>query len=287
MTTPAVRDDEGSGTVAVPLGAPTGLEDLDSSDLVVPRLNFDHKNGTIVDSLTKEAYDSLDVVVLGLVKQRILWEPEVRDDAKPLCRSYEHKFGHPDVKNFPWEASGFPEPTGGGEVTLDCESCALKEWGSHPTRDTTWCAEQYVLGVLVLPDEEAENGAPALLTMQRSGLKPVRTYLSGFSRMNTASYIARTRITLDLNKRGSVDYVVPQFRKTTGTPAEMWAEYAEQYRTIRAYLTTPRRAETDDAAAPAAPATAPAAPAAPAPAKAEEEPVEVAEVVEDDTEIPF
>ena len=251
----------------------TGLEDFSTSDLSLPRLNIDHANGCFKDSLDGRTYETISVVVLGLVKQRVLWHPEMQETAgPPLCKSLNHSEGLPG-EDFPWDKSGFAGLPHDG--TLPCGACKLKEWGSHPTRsDSTWCAEQYVLPV-AMPYEDGYGFAVA--TFQRSGVKPTKAYLSGFARENIPTFTSYTTISFETNRRGTVTYSVPKFVRGDATPDEDHAEFASQYLMLRQYLQTPRvREETDpsdayksdDTAPAAAPAASPAAAAPAAPVTA-------------------
>lgn len=243
--TPAIPDDDDL----------TGLEDIDARDLVMPRINLDHQTGEFVDSLSGERNTEIEVVILGLIKQRVLWAPEVEEGAVPLCKSWDAKIGRPG-KDFPWDAAGFDQASAGvdanGELALPCEACALKEWGSNPKSETPWCAEQHTFPVLT-------DGGPALLTFQRSSLKASRAYLSSFARKGEPLYTVHTTIKLTQNKRGTVKYAVPSFIKGAPTEPEQWGEFAAQYRSIRDFVRTPRTKDEEGepaSAKPTAPATA-------------------------------
>lgn len=240
--------------VAVPgeYDGPEGLEDFDPNDSSIPILKIDHENGVIEDSLSGKSYSEMKLIVLGLIKQRVLWPAEMGDEAKPpMCKAYDAKIGHPDNKEFPWKASGFlelrPDDPDDEEikVTLPCESCNLKEWGTHPKRDIPWCSEQHTLAVLQQINDEGLL-APALLTLQRSSIKPSTNYLSSFQRAKEGTFIVWTKITLKVRKRGTVDYAIPKFERDEPTSAEDHKFYAQKYREIRQFVQTPRRNEDDD-----------------------------------------
>lgn len=245
MSETAIEKKDTGTDIAVPqeVDGMEGLEDFGSEDMVMPRLGIAHSEGKFVDNLTGEEFDTLRVVLLGLVKQRIMWSEEVEDGEGPLCKSYDFTTGNPS-KDFPWKASGF-EKQDGDDIKLPCESCALKEWGSHPSRKTPWCSEQYTLPLL-MEMGEGNYGAPAILTIQRSGVKPVRSYLTGFKRSNNPLFTAVTTMSLDLQKKGSVTYSVPKFSKGEQTDDEYWSEYADHYRSIREFLTKPPAKAADD-----------------------------------------
>lgn len=270
-----------------PLGRPEGLEDFGTRDQIMPILRIDHPNVAFEDSLSGAKYSEVTVVLLGLIKQRVLWPPNLQPEGsgeQPLCRSYNFTEGHPvlidgkgnaDPDRFPWAASGFSPITG----PLPCASCKLKDWGSHPNQDKPWCSEQHSFGLL-MPGSEPGTFVPCLFQLQRSGLKPSRQYLSSFANSNQPLFTVWTKITLETRKMGTNTYAVPKFMQVQATDAQLFPQFSASYRGIRDFLQTPRRnedegeddagavsmgVETPEAAVIAQPEAAPVA-AAPAPA---------------------
>lgn len=231
----------------------TGLEDFGMEDAVVPRLQIVHKEGEFKDSLSGEQFGKINAIILGLVKQRILWHKDIDEGDMPMCKSPDHKFGFPNVsedtkkdKRFPWGMSGFDPadypPDENGIIALPCEGCQLKEWGSHPDGKKPYCAEQYTLPLLYSPNED-DSFVPAILTFQKTGIKPIRSYLTSFARTKNPAYTAITEISLTLQHRGQTDYSVPKLRRVGDTDPDDWREYSISYRSLRNFLTshpTPR-----------------------------------------------
>ena len=242
------------GASQVPANVPedlnTGLEEFGIEDMVMPRLTILHRDGRFQDSLTKSEFEELNIIVLSLVKQRILWPKTMDDNDKPMCRSTDHKTGYPlmDITNkppekqFPWHASNFSpddyQPDSDGQIRLPCEACALKEWGSHPDGKTPWCAEQFTLAVLYDP---MSNGTyvPAVMTFQKTGLKPLRNYLTSFARSSTPPFQVYTGVSLQMLSRGNNPYCVPIFKMGSQTDPEQWGEYSIQGRSMQGFLRTP------------------------------------------------
>lgn len=277
-----------------------GLEDVGVGDVVIPRLSIVHDEAVFKNNLTGETHDTLTVVLLGLVKQRIFWADDIDEGDKPLCKSPDFAHGFPQMrtdipadKQFPWAESNFdpanfPAEKGiNGHVTLPCDSCVFAQWGKDSAGKNTPppCNEQHTYPLLIV-GEDGET-QPALLTVQKTGIKPSRTYISGFASSKTPFFTQYTQLSLDLQKRGSVKFSVPQFRRAGGTDRAWWAEYADQFRSIRSFIReAPRPAEgTEDAepapsnnenTAPAAPPTPPKAPAAPPKAPTPPSPPKVA-----------
>ncbi len=244
-----------------------GLEDLDQSDMTLPRLKISHSEGVFIDGLSNEKLEEIDGIVLGLIKQRVLWDPVVDDDAKPLCKSWDNSHGFPQDK-FPWASTPFdPDlPNEEGFEGLPCEACPLKEWGSHPSpgTKTPWCTQQHVLPIATATPT---GGVTAqLVTFQKSGAKPTTNYLMSFKRDGRPAFTRRTKITLKTEKRGSVVYSTPEFMPGDDVPEELWGVLSANLRSIRDFLRTPFKPRDDeDKAAPAA-ATPPQAKASkPAP----------------------
>ena len=263
MSVPATR---ASTDVAVPSEAfAEGLEDVEDTDLSVPRLQINHTEARFVDSLSNEEWSDLTVVLLGLVKQRILWDADVEDGDKPLCKSLDHKAGLPEPASFPWKEAGFTRTEFDLDAPeLDCEGCKLKDWGSHPKRDTAWCTEQFVFPLLIC--NEDDSTMPAIFTAQRSAIKPAKNYITGFARTKSPLFTVHTRMSLKAESRGSVKYAVPKFIKEGPTEEAAWPSMAAQYRSIREFITAPRTRRVPEADSGTA-----APPAARAPATVEEE----------------
>jgi hypothetical protein len=223
-----------------------GLADFDESDIVMPVIKIDHQEAVYVDSLSGVKSTELDAVVLGLVKQRVLWHHVVEDDAKPLCQSLNHEQGRPG-KDFPWKDSGFAKDASlaeGEQQIVNCADCPLKEWGSHPSNDTPYCSEThtYVLG---LPTPDGQSFSPATLTVKGSALKGSKAYLSSFVRERTPTFVVMTKLGLEARKRGTVHYAVPTFVRGAAVAREFFDDFKRQFRTTRDFLWTPRSAEAE------------------------------------------
>lgn len=288
-----------------------GLEDVGVADVVIPRLSINHPDGTFKDNLSKAEYPTLKVILLGLVKQRILWADEVEDKDQPQCKSPDFEHGFPNLqedvridKRFPWGKSNFnptdfPAEKGINDlVTLPCASCVFQQWDKDDWKVPP-CTEQHTYPLLYSPDD-GESWQPALLSLQKTGIKPSRQYISSFAQSKTPMFTVYTQLSLTQQSRGSVKYCVPGLRRMEVTDRNEWGGYADQYRSIRDFVRQPPRKRDGDegasspagnvntgptvpvaatattvpqAAAPVAPvsAAAPTAPAAPAPTAADDD----------------
>lgn len=259
---------------------PEGLEDLGDDDLVMPIVSIDHGEALFVDTLSGRSFPVLEGVFLGLIKQRVLWKAEVEANSRPLCKSYDFSIGHPDMKEFPWKVSGFERPSDEDAViTLPCDNCKLKDWGTHPNRDAPWCSAQHTFALLIPAGEEGQL-APALFTVQRSAIKPSRQYLTSFQRDDKPLFTCKTKVELQARKRGAVDFAVPRFIEGEATPKEAWPTFAEHYRRIRHFVQTPRSRDEDELGSDTSDAADSAVPASAAPSTG-------GPSVPDDDDLPF
>lgn len=255
-----------------PLARPEGLEDFDTRDQVMPVLKINHKDAVFEDGLSGQEFKELNVVIAGLVKQRVLWPAQMKESEggqadPPLCRSYDFHEGHPSMpkvlengqewERFPWDAvqSVFVQ----GQRPLPCAECPLKEWNTHPTREAPWCSEQHTFALLF---ENEEGGfVPSLLSVQRSGLKSSRQYLSSFANAGTPLFTVRTKLTLEERKMGANPFAVPKFSRQGETDPDDHPIFSSMYRSMRDFLQTPRVQEEDTEGGEMAATTTQAAPA--------------------------
>lgn len=232
----------------------TGLEDFSAEDLRMPRLNIQHKNGTFKDSLTGEEHEVLHVVVLGLIKQRVLWQPQVEDDSSPLCKSTNFKDGFPTMdakkanENYPWSAAGWHPndfPQKDGRTVLPCDNCRLKEWGSHPDGKKTWCSEQHTIPLLYSAVENVSPQMMALYTTQRSSITASKGFFAAIVRAHEPAYSVTARISLRKQQRGTNEFCVPIFTVTGKTIQDDWPLYSQSYRQVRDFIGQPPRKRDD------------------------------------------
>jgi hypothetical protein len=239
-----------------------GLEDLGTADVAIPRLKIVGKKAVYQDSLTKDEFPELTVVILGLVKQRIMWDRNIEEGDKPQCKSPDFYNGFPNLDEksridtqFPWDQSNFKpdvltlvdhnpksqefeEEVKGALEHLSCAACVFKDWGKDRNGKSTPppCSEQFSLPLLY---QDPSNGEwnPSILTLQRSGVKPTRTFLAGFKQRQQATFTSQVKLSLNAQSRGSVDYAVPVFQKLGPTDPSAYENYVSIYKGARAYLT--------------------------------------------------
>jgi hypothetical protein len=240
-------------TVAPYTGAPdwsdfgdVGLEDVSAADVRMPRLQINHDTAQFKDSSSGELMGDIQVIILGLIKQRIMWDSEVDDGDKPQCKSPDFQVGYPQLrkdiparKQFPWANSNFSPadfpPQDDGLIHLPCESCKFSQWGRDKTKPL--CSEQFTLPLYYLSPTDG-GLKPGILSLQRSGIKNAKTYISTFKTAGQPMFTAWTHLSLRPESRGKVVYAVPQFRRGELSDASQWGGWATGYREVRDWLTS-------------------------------------------------
>jgi len=140
------------------LAITSGTENLDRSDLVIPRLRlvqaqsmFSDDVGSLYNSLTGIAKQEVKAVILKVGKARVRWPDDFQRDQLPECASNDGIVPRDDFA---------------GVFSERCCTCAEALWlDDQPPR----CALSYVY---LLADRE--NDLPAMLSVSRSSLKAAR-----------------------------------------------------------------------------------------------------------------
>jgi hypothetical protein len=262
-----------------------GKEDVEQTDLAIPRISINGPEATFKNNLTKEETPELHAVVLGLVKQRTMWDSEMDEGDRPQCRSNDFELGFPQMrtdipkdKQFPWAKSNFnpADYAGASQISLPCANCIFKEWDKGDWKQPP-CNELHTYPLLYA-SADGQSWSPALLTVKSSAIRASRQFISSFSNAGQPMFSVVTTLQLQPMTRGQVKYAVPIFKRGNPTDRGMWPEYAENLRSIREFIRQPPRVFEDEdgpasdntnpgpagAAAPPPPPPAPAAPAAPA-----------------------
>lgn len=226
----------------------TGLEEFDTSDASIPRLIIDHPDAVFKDSQTEETFQTLDCILLGLVKQRLMWpatQSEGAEKDSPLCKSPDFGHGFPNLdtelpkdKRFPWEASNFDQTNllaveGSDLPALSCASCRFKEWNSDPSGNKPWCSEEWVIPLLYWNQDQWN---PAIISFHRSALKPVKKYISAFATRKLPTFTAVTTLSLTAQRRGSVKYCTPVLTRKGESDSGEWMDFRQDFLGIQEYL---------------------------------------------------
>ncbi len=220
--------------VAIPEPTPViGLEDFGAADEQIPRLKIIQSESVFEDNLTKQKFEELEGIALGLVRQRVLFHEDPDEFDGPMCRSNNFLEGHPWRKNFPWEDAGFEE-SDYEDTPLPCDKCKLKEWGSHPSRDTPYCSEQFTIPFMRFHDDGSQS--LVITSFQKSSIKAVKGFLSGFKQKEIPAFTSEVKVTLTPAKRGSVNYSVAKFVTGDATDQADHAALGQTFVDIREFL---------------------------------------------------
>lgn len=237
-------------------GLESGLDDFDAGDLNLPRLRILHAEGKFYNPQTEEEFDSLDCVILGFVKQRVMFDPVFSDDKVsegPWCKSNDFVNGFPG-EEFPWENSTRDQSvltvTPKGNSTMPCKGCNFQEWGPRnpKTNKSTPPACNELHSYVVLYFNHASQAYfPAVVSFKSSSLKASQAYLQGFKTSGRPTFTVFTNISLTKFRKGMVQYSVAKFSITGDTPQENWLDYSAQTAAAREALRAePQRFDDED-----------------------------------------
>lgn len=226
-----------------------GLEDFETNAVTIPRITIDHESdaGQFKDNLTGATYTTLRVVILGMIRQRILWPKKIGESDKPQCKSRNANQGYPVLdgsgkENYPFGSANL-SPTdllddGNGNKYLPCKACNLKEWGgTKDDREPPRCSEQFTF---VMQDEE---GANMLYTVQRTGLTPAKKYLTSFVQRKKPMFVRWTELSVRVTGGAQRSYGVPVFTGGDDTDPNYWDDWALEFNGIKEFITRPPRGD--------------------------------------------
>lgn len=221
-----------------------GLEDVSSADVRVPRLVIDHEENVFKNTTTNETFPELKAVFLGLVKQRIMWDPQLDTGDRPQCKSLDFETGFPQLrtdiparKQFPWSRSNFRQedfpPAPDGLIALPCESCVFNQWGKDNERPP--CSETYTF-ILYYMHPETGILSPATMAFSKSAIKTAKTYSGTFYSARQPMFTVWTDMKLRPESRGKTRYCVPELARGGQTDAGEWRGWADAYKSMRDFM---------------------------------------------------
>ena len=199
------------------------LDELHDDEIPTPRIVVDGKTCQFVNSDTSERYDDLEVIILGLVRNRVMWDRNAtpRDGMTPLCRSNDAVTGRPNISDdipvkeqFPWKKSNFtrselPVEPNTDQPLAPCKDCVFAEWGNDNERPP--CDERLTLPVFY--KDSFGKWATGILTFKGAGFRATTRYLGAIKARKQQSFMFRTKITLEPQRSGEVDYATPKFER--------------------------------------------------------------------------
>ena len=248
--------------VALPEGidGDLGLEDVGIEEIPTPRIRIKHRQGVYKDSQTGVETPVFNAIILGLVKQRVMFSKVVKGDADdvPQCKSVNYQLGMPNVDpqsrnlfpwaDSPWNPNEVTVDAGTGRVLLQCTACPFKDWtGPYGKQDPPACNEVWNLVIMYDPYGTGQ-AQPAFLAVKKTGLKNVRTHIAKYKQSNTPMFLDVVQFSLEEQVRGDNAYQMPVITVIgqTSRDPEVLRQYAENFKSLRKFITQIRPAEGAD-----------------------------------------
>ena len=221
-------------------GVIAGMEAMDSSDIKMPRIKLIQstseeaqkglaKAGQFYNSVTGEAKDELEVVLLVMGKSRVRFEQPYKRGAQPLCRSFD------------------------GKVSTDgelCATCPYADWDKAKDggKDSPDCRQGITWMFL---ETDNLNSIPPRMVVSGASMSDQKNFLTKLTSLGGyPPYILVTKITAEQQTNDKGIFYIAKFdfaKNADGaikavSPAEAarYRDLSEQWKTM-----TTRLAEYD------------------------------------------
>ncbi|MEU4066698.1 hypothetical protein AB0F25_30670 [Streptomyces wedmorensis] len=237
---PATRGD----MVELMEGLETGLDDLSIDDIPTPRILINHADGAFYDNQMEVQRQQFIGIILGSVKQRIMWDANLEDDGTdvPKCKSNDGRTGLPNMdptsdRQYPFDESSFdrnlvPIDPDLNRAVLPCSNCVFTSWSGQGNKTPPRCSE--VENLVVMFDAYGTGELqPAFMPMKKSAIKTTRVYLARFKQKGVPAYSEFTHFSLESRMRGKNPYAVPIFQSAGPTNPEYWQDFSKNYKVLR------------------------------------------------------
>lgn len=235
-----------------------GLEDVGIEEIPTPRIRIRHRHGVYKDSQTGVETPVFNAIILGLVKQRVMFSKVVKGDADdvPQCKSVNYQLGMPNVDpqsrnlfpwaDSPWNPNEVSIDPGTGRVLLQCTACPFKDWtGPYGNQEPPACNEVWNLVIMYDPYGNGQ-AQPAFLAIKKTGLKNVRAHIAKYKQSKTPMFVDVVQFSLEEQIRGDNAYQMPVINVIGQTDPSAYLSYAENFKALRGFITTIRPAEGAD-----------------------------------------
>lgn len=179
-------------------GEVPGLEAFPDSQVQIPRLLIGQPSnisgmpaGVFVDSLTKQNYNELDVVLIKMSRSRALWRPgNPQPGEQPLCRAQNAMHADQDFYN---RRCGLciSEDTNTHEECIDEHDRAVCEHAKFKKDKRPECRLAYHLLIVLV-----QTADPYILSVTGKSISPTNKLLSAFKVRGRPPYSARFKISL-------------------------------------------------------------------------------------------
>lgn len=182
-------------------GVISGMEAMDSSDIKMPRIKLIQstseeaqrgiaKAGQFYNSVTGEAKDELEVVLLVMGKSRVRFEQPYKRGAQPLCRSFDGKISSE------------------GEL---CASCPYADWdkAQKDGKDSPDCRQGITWMFL---ETDNLNSIPPRMVISGASMSDQKNFLTKLTSLGGyPPYILVTKITSEQQTNDKGIFYVAKF----------------------------------------------------------------------------
>ena len=200
-----LRSDPGVPGIPEELLGYTGLEGIDVSTFIIPRIKLvqpttkeaDATPGKLRINLTGDEFSSLPVIVVKAIQDRTLWSPDPKSETV-LCRSYD--FLKPDSSvEKPCSAACAKKITNLRKQEVLTVLCDQARWHGDKKPE---CSENFNLLCL-----QAEDLLPFWITMHGTSILPVRKYLSAIALRQSRLFQWQTDLSSEMKTEPAKHYV--------------------------------------------------------------------------------
>lgn len=226
----------------------------DSGMNYVPKVAINHtENKLEFNDVELTGFQKLNIIMLGAIRQRIMWSPTPGTIGILECESKDFEHGTPTV-NFPWEDSNFARPKTDVPQTIQCGACMFSNWtadpnakrGSRPAR----CTEQVMVPMLI-PVHDVERiettAIPykvGVMSFQKSSIRPLSDHMKRFRLRGAPAYSKQTSMVLDSNLGSGFKYSVPRLSERNPVDEMYYPLLSTILHEVKAIVTKPTPIKT-------------------------------------------
>ncbi|URG17425.1 hypothetical protein Mbo2_055 [Rhodococcus phage Mbo2] len=196
-----------------------------------PFMKINHKRAWFENPDGERIGSTLDAVILGQLRSRIMWPGQFGSGERPVCKSDDSVTGTP-LENFPWNESKFAEVES-NKLGIPCEECSFKEWDKDFGRAR--CQETWTIALLVVQNGNVSD-TPWLLNFTSSGITTLRDYFRPMIEQKTHPFNYVTRIKLHAVAKGDSKWSKPEFARLGDTSYEQHNFYVGLLRQVKKEL---------------------------------------------------
>lgn len=211
-----------------------------------PKLVINHKTAkfrvpTVAGATDTYDAESIDVVILGQIRSRIMWPGAFGSKEHPVCKSDDAIVGVP-MDNFPWEDSMFADVPS-NRTGISCETCNFKEWNRDFGRAR--CQETWTIPVRLVRNGMIE-GEVFLIAFTSSGITDLRNYFRPMiaEQKHPFNYVTKIR----LRSVGGGDgkrWATARFSRVMElADTDLNLEFVTQLRAVKEAMNPPKLADT-------------------------------------------